>query len=287
LNPWKTLFSGLTMPDSYLASAETLLLQRGGDQAVVVNPTRCEPHAPLTVRMPLSPGGMNALALQWTVTEDQDHDYRGVHVLYATQFVSRAGWGIVVKADQRDVYASMRTTALLEWGFVMVSFLAIGNMSYALWSRRHKALLGEFSALGLRYRNLVESAHEGIWVWDPAGLTVYANGRLAQMFGCSQDELTRRPVQEFLGPKDEDRAIFFKQPGLPSQGEEHEVCLVRADGSELWALLSLTVCSGGDRGLLGLSRTSPRGAGGAGTDRVARHAQPQKADLQKLLHDSS
>ena len=59
----------------------------------------------------------------------------------------------MVKADQRDVYASMRTTALLVWGLVLVSFLAIGNLSYALWSRRHKALLDEFSALGLRYRN--------------------------------------------------------------------------------------------------------------------------------------
>lgn len=289
LNPWKTLFPGLTMPDSYLASAETLLLQREGGQITIANPTRCEVHAPLSIRMPFGPDGMSATAVRGGITQGQDRDYRGVAVLYATQYVPRAGWGIVVKADQRDVYATLRANAFLVWGLVLVSFLAIGNLGYGWWNKRHKALLGEFSALGLRYRSLVECAHEGIWVWDSEGRTLYANRRLAQMLGCTQEELPQRPVQDFLGPRDKDREPFLKAPGLPFQGEEHEVCLIKADGTDLWAILSLSSLFGpeGDsRGSLGLL-----------TDLTARREvereraellialNQKKADLQRLLQE--
>lgn len=289
LNPWRRLFPALTMPDSYLPTSETLLLQREGDRATIVNPTRCAAHAPLTLSLPLGPDGMNSQALQgWSVQGD-DRDYRGAPVLYATQYVPLTGWGVVVKADQRDVYATMEVTALLVWGLVLASFLAIGHLSYAWWNRRHKALLDDFSALGVRYRTLVESAHEGIWVWDLEGLTVFANPRLAQMLRCTQQDLARRPVTQFLGPEESDRAPFGKGPGRPFLGEEHEVRLVRADGTDLWVILSLSGLSGPDgilRGSLGLlTDVTDRRRAENERAQLLDTLDRKKTDLQRLLQE--
>ena len=49
-----------------------------------------------------------------------------------------------------------------------------------------------------RYRRLVETAGEGIWVLEPDGLTSYANPRLSEMLGMSAEDLIGRPLSEFL-----------------------------------------------------------------------------------------
>ncbi len=49
-----------------------------------------------------------------------------------------------------------------------------------------------------RYRRLVETAGEGIWVLEPDALTSYANPRLGEMLGISPEDLIGRPLSEFL-----------------------------------------------------------------------------------------
>src|SRR3954469_6400737 len=39
------------------------------------------------------------------------------------------------------------------------------------------------------YRNIVETAHEGVWVIDPDGRTLYANRRIAEILGYDHEEM--------------------------------------------------------------------------------------------------
>ncbi|MCB9643611.1 MAG: PAS domain S-box protein [Myxococcales bacterium] len=91
-----------------------------------------------------------------------------------------------------------------------------------------------------RYRSIVETSQEGIWLLDLQGNTQYANQRLAEMFGCSLDELLDKHVFEFIAPEEKEnvlRKLKERAQGLP---ETHDFCFMRKDGSRLWASVSAT-----------------------------------------------
>ena len=49
-----------------------------------------------------------------------------------------------------------------------------------------------------QYRNLVELAHEGVWVFDREYVTTFVNPRMAQMLGYVQSEMLGKRAFEFL-----------------------------------------------------------------------------------------
>ena len=59
--------------------------------------------------------------------------------------------------------------------------------------------LGESEA---KYRRIVDTANEGIWMLGPDTLTVFVNARMAEMLGRSVDEMTGQPVTAFMFEED-------------------------------------------------------------------------------------
>jgi PAS domain S-box-containing protein len=49
-----------------------------------------------------------------------------------------------------------------------------------------------------RYRRIVETANEGVWLIDAANKTTFMNLRMAQMLGCEADMGVGRSPFEFL-----------------------------------------------------------------------------------------
>lgn len=53
-----------------------------------------------------------------------------------------------------------------------------------------------------RLRSIFETAAEGIWLADPEGNTVMVNPRMAQILGCTPEEMLGRPFSDFVHPDD-------------------------------------------------------------------------------------
>ncbi|HEX8242848.1 MAG TPA: PAS domain S-box protein, partial [Longimicrobium sp.] len=107
--------------------------------------------------------------------------------------------------------------------------------------RRTEAALRASEA---RYRRLIETAEEGIWLLDAEGRTTYLNERMAALLGRRAPEVVGRPLVDFVHPAA--RAEAAAQVARRRRGttERHDVRLVRADGSDLWALVSLGTVHG-------------------------------------------
>jgi PAS domain S-box-containing protein len=88
-----------------------------------------------------------------------------------------------------------------------------------------------------RYRTIVETADEGIWVVDGQSRTTFANRRLADMLGCGSEGLGGRPMRDFM---DEGQLAMAdgKAPRAAGERESREFRLRRRDGSPLWTLMS-------------------------------------------------
>jgi PAS domain S-box-containing protein len=99
-----------------------------------------------------------------------------------------------------------------------------------------------------RYRNIIETTTEGVWMIDGDHRTTYVNRRMAELLGYAVDEMLGRSASDFMADGD-------TAPDAPVAGRPREVRYRRKDGSEMWGLLSgspLTDGSGGYAGALAM-----------------------------------
>jgi PAS domain S-box-containing protein len=106
-----------------------------------------------------------------------------------------------------------------------------------------------------KYRNIVETANEGILIIDAEVRITYANKKITEMLGYSLEELIGRFLWDFAD--EEGRAILKPNLEKRRQGinEVYELKLICKDGSPLWALVSpkaLFNKEGGFTGSLGM-----------------------------------
>lgn len=88
-----------------------------------------------------------------------------------------------------------------------------------------------------RFRTLLKSLHEGIWVLDKDDLTTFVNPRMAEMLGYTEDEMVGKPVYAFAdeeGKKFTSEMMARRRQGISEQLEGE---LVRKDGGRVYALL--------------------------------------------------
>ncbi len=89
-----------------------------------------------------------------------------------------------------------------------------------------------------KYRRIVETAHEGVWITDAESRTTYVNRRMAEMLGYEAGELVGRQFFDFL--TEESQAIARQKTVRRKRGirESYELTARRKDGSEVATLVS-------------------------------------------------
>ncbi len=89
-----------------------------------------------------------------------------------------------------------------------------------------------------KYRRIVETAHEGIWVVDAEAVTTFVNPRMHEMLGYEPQEMLKRPFFEFMHERDRHAAGEFwgrlRQDGKAA----FDFCYRRRDGADLWCHVS-------------------------------------------------
>ncbi|MDD4248124.1 MAG: PocR ligand-binding domain-containing protein, partial [Methanosarcina sp.] len=124
----------------------------------------------------------------------------------------------------------------------MISQLSYSNIKLTQALVERDALVNALRESEEKYRNLMETANEGIWVleWvlDSEARTTYANEKIAEMLGCSREAMIGKSVRDFTD--EEGKAIFEMNMKKRLQGinESHEFKLLRKDGLPLWALVN-------------------------------------------------
>ena len=94
-----------------------------------------------------------------------------------------------------------------------------------------------------RYRNLIETANEGIWLVDAESNTLYVNERMANLLGYSADEITGRKVPEFCFEQDIPKIVEHLNDNLRGGYKEFDFKFRRKDGDELQVLASTSPVS--------------------------------------------
>lgn len=122
--------------------------------------------------------------------------------------------------------------------------------TYAELLQRHH----QFIESETRFRILIESSAEGIWMLDRDGVTTFANPALCEMLRCT-GSMEGRNVFDFVFPEDQEFAERRIQQRLAGDRGRYEFRWRRADGTPVYTEVSTSVLmapNGAITGMMGV-----------------------------------
>ncbi|HMJ12670.1 MAG TPA: PAS domain S-box protein, partial [Polyangiaceae bacterium] len=96
----------------------------------------------------------------------------------------------------------------------------------------------ELRASEQRYRRIIETTAEGVWLLDSDSSTVFVNTRMADLLGYTRDEMVGKPMLSFM---DQERAALVQLSTgerLRNFSDGRDFRFKRKDGTLLWASLA-------------------------------------------------
>jgi len=85
-----------------------------------------------------------------------------------------------------------------------------------------------------RYRTIVDTAHEGIWVSDAEGVTTFVNRHAAELLGYEPEQMIGKPVFEFVPEDMIEEAEQIRSRRNAGAKDQFDFKLKHRDGSTIW-----------------------------------------------------
>jgi PAS domain S-box-containing protein len=164
-------------------------------------------------------------------------DYRAL----ASMFGLRACWSTPILARERSVlgtfamyYHEPRSPRADE---LRLTAAATHLAGIAIERHRAERALRQSEE---RYRRIVDTAYEGIWMIDETDTIVFVNQRMAEMLGYSVDEMVGRSARDFAESESSEEPNEQRRRPRPDVTEQFDFRFRRKDGAELWGIVSTT-----------------------------------------------
>ncbi len=116
--------------------------------------------------------------------------------------------------------------------FVLLSVLVI------LISMGRDRAEAELRASERRFRTMLSTANEGVWLIDRQGQTQFLNDRMAEILGASPADIAERRVFDFVFPADAETANAHVAAILGGESSEFELRLRQQGGAPVWVRIS-------------------------------------------------
>ena len=208
IEPSRYLYPLLQSSPMPSETAETLLVERDGDQLLFLNELRHQKDTALKLRIPLSrqevPAVMAVLGKEGVV---EGRDYRGVEVLAALKHIPDSPWYMVTKIDTSEALSAW----FFQAGIIVASVAGLLVAALAatgfIWQRRqrltYQALYQaevEVQALRSHFEYLVKYANDIIVLADEDQHIVEANDRALETYGYTREEMLDLPMAALIPP---------------------------------------------------------------------------------------
>jgi len=239
-------------------SAETVLVQREGNEAVFLNPLRHATNAPLTLRFPIDSTSQLPSVKMFRGDKDigdgqvvESLDYRGMRVLAVTRWIPNTPWLMIAKVDEEEVFAPLRQEA---WGIAIISALTLAVIALSIGSLwRHQKLVYARRELAERkqfdqklqaseelFRTSFESATAGVCLVATDGRFLNVNRTLCNMLGYAKEELLQLTFNDVTHEEDKEIGSAFLAKVLSGGPKtmQMEKRYLHKDGRVVWAYLS-------------------------------------------------
>jgi PAS domain S-box-containing protein len=138
----------------------------------------------------------------------------------------------VVTAKGHRIWVRTQCSVVVEQGKAVKLLGALHDITER---KRAEAALIETEA---RYRRIVNTAEEGIWMIDTGARTSFVNPKMAQLLGYTEEEMFGRDLIDFVDESARDVAYEIVLRRRPDISERHDFKFVRKDNSSLWGMVA-------------------------------------------------
>jgi len=227
-------------------SAETILVQRRGEEVLFLNELRHRAGTALSFREPLAMRDLSTVqAVLGTQGMFQGRDYRGVEVLADLRPVPGFPWFMVAKGDTDEILAEVRYRAKgIAIVVVLLVLLAAAVTAFAYRQREAGFFRGLYQAERQEreaqetFRTTFYSIGDAIITTDAGGRVREVNPAAEALTGWSRDEARGRPLEEVFRIINEKTRAAVENPvqrvlreGTVAALANHTLLIAR-DGSE-------------------------------------------------------
>lgn len=89
-----------------------------------------------------------------------------------------------------------------------------------------------------KYRQIVETAQEGVWLIDENNYTIFVNKKMCEMLEYSQDEIIGRQNYVFKDESEKEDAVQLIERRKKGISEQYETSYITKSGKHLWVFVS-------------------------------------------------
>ncbi len=201
-------------------SAETLLVQRDGEEILYLNALRHRSQTAMTLRVPISRTDLPAAqALRGKQGEFQGKDYRNVEVLADLRSVPNSPWFLVAKVNANEILAEARYRAGLI-SLMVGSFILLAAVATAYVYRHQQA--GLFRDLydserqqreaQKTFRATLYSIGDAVITTDRGGFVREMNPVAEKLTAWTEAEAHGKPLEQVFHIINEDSRATMENP---------------------------------------------------------------------------
>ncbi len=123
------------------------------------------------------------------------------------------------------------------------------TITHDLTERKH--IEDALQASEERYRTIVQTANEGIWLIDTETRTLFANDRMAKLLDVNPEDMLDHTVLEFVFPEDESDGYSHIKSNLLGNYEQFDFRFRRKDGRPIYTLACTSPIRNGEGTIIG------------------------------------
>jgi PAS domain S-box-containing protein/putative nucleotidyltransferase with HDIG domain len=145
--------------------------------------------------------------------------------------ITKSGKTIEIQIEVEEKIFSLILVPIKVWGYINVYGR---DVTQRVQAERNLILSEE------RYRRIVNTSEEGIWLVDGQNRTTFVNPKLSSMLGYSPEEMLGKTIYEFM---DEEMAALAQESmARRARGvnETLDFRYIRKDGSQIWTIIAVS-----------------------------------------------
>lgn len=205
-DPFDMLFPMIQSWPTPSGSAETVIVRRDGNDMLFINELRHEKNTALKRRIPISDtlvAGVQAVLGKQGVSEAID--YRKVAVFSDLRKIPGTNWYMVTKVDKKEMFAELRSKAILIGGLVVGILLILAAGLTLMFSYRQRNIYrelfkteNELASTGEEFRTTLYSIGDAVIICDNNSHVRYMNPVAEALCGWTESEAKDSPLASII-----------------------------------------------------------------------------------------
>lgn len=209
IDPEEYLYPLIQVWPAESETAETLLIEKSGDEVLFLNELRHISGTALKLKLKLDNDSIPAVSAAKGKTGFIDGvDYRKSPVLAYIEPVPGTDWKLIAKKDKSEIYGDINISYLWVAILIMLVIITAGGIIVLYWSKQKEKFLKSLIdadrkqiALTTHFDNIIKNANDAFILYDENARVIEVNEKALELYGYTKEEFIGLDLNKLRAPE--------------------------------------------------------------------------------------